>query len=90
MHENASPSASYKLRSVFVLTVYLQGRYRRDGADSYLRRKGERMTYERPEVTDFGSISDHTFTTPGGRFKGCTANCHQDSFNEPSALPAPS
>jgi hypothetical protein len=48
------------------------------------------MTYERPEVTDFGSIADHTFTTPGGRPKGCQAGCHLDSFTENSALPAPS
>jgi hypothetical protein len=46
------------------------------------------MTYERPEVTDFGSIADHTFLTPGG-LKGCTENCHLDSFTEQSALPAP-
>jgi hypothetical protein len=44
------------------------------------------MTYEAPVVMDFGSISNHTFTTPGGRVKGCTENCHQDKFNEPSAL----
>jgi hypothetical protein len=48
------------------------------------------MTYERPEVMDFGSIADHTFTTPGGRTKGCQVNCHLDSFTENSALPAPS
>jgi hypothetical protein len=48
------------------------------------------MTYERPEVMDFGSIADHTFLTPGGREKGCQANCHLDSFTENSALPAPS
>jgi hypothetical protein len=48
------------------------------------------MTYERPEVMDFGSIADHTFATPGGNEKGCTANCHLDSFTENSALPAPS
>jgi hypothetical protein len=68
------------------LPVYLIRRYRRGVAESYLRRKGERMTYERPEVTDFGSIADHTFTTPGGNVKGCQANCHLDSFTENSAL----
>jgi hypothetical protein len=81
---------SSKLRRVFVLTTCRKGRYRRDGAESHLRRKGESMTYERPEVTDFGSIADHTFTTPGGRPKGCQAGCHLDSFTENSALPAPS
>lgn len=47
------------------------------------------MTYERPVVTDFGSIADHTFMTPGGTVKGCLTNCHLDSFTEQSALPAP-
>jgi hypothetical protein len=42
------------------------------------------MTYETPVVTDFGSIVDHTFTTPGG-VKGCQVNCHLDKFNENSA-----
>jgi hypothetical protein len=46
------------------------------------------MTYEKPEVTDFGSIVDHTFTTPHGTVKGCTVNCHLDNFNEQSALTA--
>jgi hypothetical protein len=45
------------------------------------------MVYETPVVTDLGSIADHTFTTPGG-VKGCQANCHNDSFNEQSALAA--
>jgi hypothetical protein len=72
------------------LTIYRKGRYRRHAAESYLRRKGERMTYERPEVFDYGSIADHTFLTPGGNTKGCRVNCHLDSFTEESALPAPS
>ena len=46
------------------------------------------MVYEAPKVVDYGSIADHTFQTPGG-VKGCTANCHLDSFNEQSALPSP-
>jgi hypothetical protein len=46
------------------------------------------MEYEKPVVTDFGSIVDHTFTTPGGATKGCTVNCHLDKFNEQSALAA--
>jgi hypothetical protein len=45
------------------------------------------MRYEKPVVVDFGSITDHTFTTPGGNVKGCTVNCHLDSFLEQSALP---
>lgn len=44
------------------------------------------MTYEKPEVVDYGSIADHTFTTPGGNVKGCLTNCHLDSFTENSAL----
>lgn len=44
------------------------------------------MKYEKPEVTDFGSIADHTFTTPGGNVKGCTTNCHLDKYNENSGL----
>jgi hypothetical protein len=44
------------------------------------------MVYERPEVVDYGSIADHTFDVPGGD-KGCTVNCHTDSFNELSANP---
>jgi hypothetical protein len=53
-------------------------------------RRERRMTYERPEVVDYGSIADHTFMTPGGNVKGCRVNCHLDSFTEQSALPTPS
>ncbi len=28
------------------------------------------MFYERPEITDLGSITDHTFTSPGDDSKG--------------------
>jgi hypothetical protein len=42
------------------------------------------MKYEAPKVVDYGSIADHTFTTPGGE-KGCQTNCHLDMFNEQSA-----
>ncbi|HEY5578443.1 MAG TPA: hypothetical protein VIL12_02000 [Acidimicrobiia bacterium] len=28
------------------------------------------VTYERPEITDLGSIADHTFETRGEDFKG--------------------
>jgi hypothetical protein len=44
------------------------------------------MVYEKPQVTDYGSITDHTFTTPNGNVKGCQANCHLDNFQENSAL----
>ena len=43
------------------------------------------LRYQPPVITDFGSISDHTFNTPGG-VKGCKVNCHLDNFNEQSAL----
>ena len=45
------------------------------------------MEYTKPEITDFGSIADHTFGTPGGNEKGCQVNCHLDKFTENSALP---
>jgi hypothetical protein len=44
------------------------------------------MVYERPQIIDYGSITDHTFKTPGGH-KGCHVNCHTDSFNELSQNP---
>jgi hypothetical protein len=43
------------------------------------------LRYERPMVVDYGSIADHTFTTPGGH-KGCQVNCHLDKFMENSSL----
>ena len=46
------------------------------------------MRYEQPTVVDYGSITDHTFLTPGGNTKGCITGCHLDSFTENSALPA--
>jgi hypothetical protein len=45
------------------------------------------MEYEKPVITDLGSIVDHTFNTPGG-VKGCQTNCHLDNFTEQSANPA--
>ncbi len=48
----------------------------------------EATNYEKPMVADFGSISDHTFATPGGQ-KGCQTNCKLDKFNELSALSSP-
>jgi hypothetical protein len=44
------------------------------------------VIYEKPSVVDYGSITDHTFQTPG-TIKGCQTNCHLDSFNENSSLP---
>jgi hypothetical protein len=41
---------------------------------------------EKPTVVDYGSISDHTFQTPG-HVKGCHSNCHLDSFAENSGNP---
>lgn len=46
--------------------------------------RGEAVRYEKPVVTDFGSIADHTFNTPGGT-KGCQVDCHIDNFGEQSA-----
>ena len=45
-----------------------------------------KKTYKAPTVIEFGPISDHTFTTPGGNVKGCKENCHLDSFLENSGL----
>lgn len=47
------------------------------------------IQYEKPFVVDFGSISEHTFTTPGGNPKGCRSNCHLDKFRENSGLASP-
>jgi hypothetical protein len=41
-----------------------------------------RMKYEKPEVMDFGSISDHTFTTPGGQVKGGKPPSKPDEHGE--------
>jgi len=43
------------------------------------------MEYETPVIVDYGSIAEHTFTTPHGQYKGCKVDCHQDNFVEPSA-----
>ena len=51
----------------------------------YLGREANHVNYEKPTVVDYGSITDHTFQTPG-TIKGCQAQCHLDSFNENSAL----
>jgi hypothetical protein len=43
------------------------------------------MTYERPEVVDFGSIADHTFQTPGVGDKG---TCGYDPQFAESSCPS--
>jgi hypothetical protein len=46
-------------------------------------------TYSAPTLVTYGPIADHTFLTPSGtNYKGCTENCHLDSFNENSGLAA--
>jgi hypothetical protein len=45
-----------------------------------------KKAYKAPTLITYGPIGDHTFTTPGGNVKGCTQNCHLDSFSEQSAL----
>lgn len=47
-----------------------------------------KRVYKAPALVEYGPIGDHTFPTPGGNPKGCTVNCHLDSFLESSALPA--
>ena len=42
----------------------------------------DRVKYQRPEVMDFGSISDHTFTTPGGSVKGGKLPAKPDEHGE--------
>ena len=42
------------------------------------------LEYEAPAITDYGSIAEHTFLTPG-HAKGCTVNCHIDKWQESSA-----
>jgi len=42
--------------------------------------------YSAPALVAYGRIADNTFATPHGQVKGCTENCHQDNFDEPSAL----
>jgi hypothetical protein len=44
----------------------------------------EKRAYQAPRLVTYGPIGDHTFTTPGG-VKGCTSDCHLDSFGESSA-----
>ena len=42
------------------------------------------LRYEKPFVTDLGSISENTWTTPGGNIKGGGPIYHLDKFCEPS------
>ena len=42
-----------------------------------------KKAYKPPTLITYGPIGDHTFPTPGG-VKGCTVNCHLDSFGENS------
>ena len=45
-----------------------------------------RKSYATPKLVVYGSITAHTFTTPGGNVKGCKDNCHTDKFGENSGL----
>lgn len=48
------------------------------------------MEYEKPIITDLGSISEHTWRTPGGRVKGGQLpNAHLDKFCELSGCYSP-
>ena len=44
------------------------------------------MRYEAPELLEYGSITDVTFTTPGGNIKGGGPCYHFDKFDEMSGL----
>jgi hypothetical protein len=49
---------------------------------SYRLRGGTSMKYEAPVVIDFGSISDHTFQTPGHGTKSGNTTFVTDKFQE--------
>ena len=49
---------------------------------------GPKKAYTAPTLVEYGSIGDHTFTTPNGNPKGCQNDCHTDSHLENSANPA--
>jgi hypothetical protein len=40
------------------------------------------MSYEKPVVSDFGSIADHTFQTPGKGTKSNDPTFEPDKFGE--------
>ncbi len=42
----------------------------------------KRMAYQRPTVTDFGSIARHTFDNPGKGDKSSNTNFETDKFGE--------
>jgi hypothetical protein len=44
------------------------------------------MTWETPEITDLGSIADHTFVNAAGKTKPGPSD-HNDAFGEPSLPP---
>ena len=46
------------------------------------------MRYERPRISDFGSIAAHTFGTPGGSDKSGKEKVDSDMFGEATGAPA--
>lgn len=40
------------------------------------------MAYEKPLVTDFGSVAAHTYTTPGAGTKSADTTFETDKFAE--------
>jgi hypothetical protein len=44
------------------------------------------MRYECPELVQYGSIAEYTFTTPGGNIKGGDPCYHLDKYDETSGL----
>ncbi len=45
-----------------------------------------RKPYEVPKLVVHGSITDCTFTLPGGNVKGCVTDCHLDKYGEQSGI----
>ena len=43
--------------------------------------------YQRPTLLEYGSIQDHTFTTPGGHVKNGQQHVNVDSFGELAGNP---
>jgi hypothetical protein len=48
--------------------------------------KEEAVSWETPEITDLGSIADHTFINPAGQQKPGPSD-HNDAHGEPSLPP---
>jgi hypothetical protein len=44
------------------------------------------MKYNEPQLIEYGSILDRTFTTPGGNVKGGDPCYHLDKYDEMSGL----